>query len=146
MNAVVTLGVTDVIRVRLHRIGGIKLPVSPLIPHAVFAFVGDDAEVDARVAFPRLIAGENDFLRLGVLQLEPNVVEFIDQKIIDEQFAPRPDIDRFFLRGQIQHWQDHKTNGQRDRYGVTNSQAWHGKLHEFGVSSWPAPLCSLIAF
>ena len=93
MDAVTAFGIADDFGVR--GFAGLRVVVRSPVVHPVPIAVLKDRVVGARVAFPRLVRHQHDFLRRGFLQHLPRIAaQLADQVVVDEQFPLRTDVDR----------------------------------------------------
>ena len=76
----------------MRRLPLLDVQVAAAVVHAESIAVLEERVVRRSVAFPRLIAGDDDLLRLGPMHSQLGAMELCDQIVIDEWLAPRANL------------------------------------------------------
>ena len=96
MNAVAALGVTDDFRLSLPQRRRVDDVTMASVVHPIDVAVLEYGRITAGIPFPRLLKRDRDFARRRMVQPQfGSPIEPLDQCLIDEQFPPRADVNRF---------------------------------------------------
>ena len=95
MNAVLALRVADDFRLSLPQRRRVDDVAMASVIHPINIFVLKDGRISAGIPFPRLLKRDCDFARCRMMQSQFGLpIEPLKQRLIDEKFPPRTDVDR----------------------------------------------------